>query len=116
MCIELVPACSPIPKQAGIHLKLVLGGNVSHVHDLDHKKNGYQVAYILKLLNRPDRTMLLKGILCILYFYYCDGLTPGLRNGSRSVTSIIVNWVSAFAESSIADCNIVTGKSEYSLT
>ena len=32
----------------------------------------------------------------------CDGMTPGLRNGSRSVTSIIVNWVSAFAEPSIA--------------
>ena len=32
----------------------------------------------------------------------CDRMTPGLRNGSRSVTSIIVNWVSAFADPSIA--------------
>ena len=47
---------------------------------------------------------------------YCDGMTPGLINGSRSVTSIIVNSDSAFAEPSIEMCNNVSSRFECSLT
>ena len=43
-------------------------------------------------------------------------MTPGLRNGSRSVTSIIVNWDSAFAEPSIEMCNNVSSQIECSVT